>query len=255
MHRLDGKVAIITGAASGMGLAITQTFAQEGAKVVAADVQMELLKEETEKINNNGGDVLAVKLDISSPEAWSEVIQETIKTYGKVDILVNNAAISLGKDVKTITLDEWNKVITVNATGTLLGMQSVIPEMQKNEQGSIINISSIGGIVGGAADGFDVAYSASKGAVRSMSKHAAQVLAKDKIRVNSVHPGAMRTKMVEESIKQNPDIEKSIVNNYPLPPHLGEPEDLAYLIVFLASDESQFATGSEFTIDGGFTSK
>lgn len=255
MSRLDGKVAIITGAASGMGLAIAQTFAEEGAKVVAVDVQLELLQKEVDAINNKNGEVLALKLDISSPDEWGNVIDETVKKFGKVDVLVNNAAISLGKDVKTINLDEWNKVLTVNATGTLLGMQAVIPEMQKNDEGSIINISSIGGIVGGPADGFDVAYSASKGAVRSMSKHAAQVLAEDKIRVNSVHPGAMRTKMVEDSIKQNPDIEKSIIANYPLPPHLGEPKDLAYMIVFLASDESSFATGSEFTIDGGYTSR
>jgi len=255
MGRLAGKVAIITGAAGGIGLAMAQKFAEEGAKVVAVDVQFELLEERINEINTKGGDALALKLDVSSSDEWTNVIEETVKKYGKIDILVNNAAIQVGKSVKEATLAEWNRVMTINATGTFLGMQTVIPKMQENGKGSIINMSSIGALVGGAYDGYDVAYSASKGAVRSMTKHAAQVLAKDNIRVNSVHPGVINTPMVESSLKNNPELRKTIEVNYPLPPHLGDPKDLAYMVLFLASDESKFATGSEFVVDGGATSK
>lgn len=254
MARLDGKVAIITGAAGGMGLTMAQVFAKEGAKVVAADIQQELLQEGVEGIKADGGDAIAVKVDVSSPEEWKNVVDEAVEKYGKVDVLVNNAAIQIGKNVKEATLDEWNKVLTINATSVFLGMQTVIPEMQKNGRGSIINMSSIGGIVGGAPDGHDVAYSASKGAVRSMTKHAAKILAEDKIRVNSVHPGVINTPMVEKSFEEYPELKETVKANFPLPPHTGEPEDLAYMVVFLASDESKFATGSEFVIDGGATS-
>lgn len=251
MARLDGKVVIITGAAGGMGLTIAQKFAEEGAKVVAADIQFELLQEGVDGINANGWDALAVKLDVSSPDEWKSTVDETVKKYGKIDVLVNNAAIQIGKSIKEATLEDWNKTLTVNATSVFLGMQTVIPEMQENDKGSIINMSSIGGIVGGGPDGYDVAYSASKGAIRSMTKHAAKVLAEDNIRVNSVHPGVISTPLVEKSFKENPELKESIKANFPLPPHTGEPEDLAYMLVFLASDESKFATGSEFVIDGG----
>lgn len=254
MARLAGKVAIITGAAGGMGLTMAQTFAEEGAKVVAVDVQFELLQKGVNEINTSGGNALALKLDVSSPEGWASVIDETVKTYGKIDVLVNNAAIQVGKSVKEATLEEWNRVLTINTTGTFLGMQTVIPKMQENGKGSIINMSSIGAIVGGGPDGYDVAYSASKGAIRSMTKHAAKVLAPDNIRVNSVHPGVINTPMVESSLKANPELRKTIEANFPLPPHLGDPRDLAYMVLFLASDESKFATGSEFVVDGGATS-
>ena len=254
MARLDGKVVIITGAAGGMGLTMAQTFAEEGAKVVAADVQFELLQEKINEINANGGDALALKLDVTSPDEWKTAIDDTVEKYGKVDVLVNNAAIQIGKSVKEATLEEWNKVLTINATSVFLGMQTVIPKMQENGKGSIINISSIGALVGGGPDGYDVAYSASKGAVRSMTKHAAKVLAKDNIRVNSVHPGVINTPMVESSLREHPELRETIEANFPLPPHLGDPKDLAYMVLFLASDESKFATGSEFVVDGGATS-
>ena len=254
MGRLDGKVAIITGAAGGMGLTMAQTFAEEGAKVVAADIQFELLQEGVNEIIANGGDALALKLDVSSPDEWKTAIDKTVETYGKIDVLVNNAAIQIGKSVKEATLEEWNKVLAINATSVFLGMQTVIPPMQENGKGSIINMSSIGGIIGGGPDGYDVAYSASKGAVRSMTKHAASVLAKDNIRVNSVHPGVIRTPMIVSSLEEYPELRETMATNFPLPPHMGEPKDLAYMVLFLASDESKFATGSEFVIDGGATS-
>lgn len=131
MARLDGKVAIITGAAGGMGLTMAQVFAKEGAKVVAADIQDELLQEGVEGIKAHGGDAIAVKVDVSSSEEWKNVVDEAVEKYGKVDVLVNNAAIQIGKNVKEATLDEWNKVLTINATSVFLGMQTVIPEMQK----------------------------------------------------------------------------------------------------------------------------
>lgn len=254
MGRLDGKIAIITGAAGGMGLTMAQTFAEEGAKVIAADIQFDLLQDEVNKINASGGEALPLKLDVSNADEWKTVVDQTVKTYGKIDILVNNAAVQIGKSIKEATLEEWNKTLTINLTSVFLGMQAVIPEMQKNETSSIINMSSIGGIIGGAPDGYDVAYSASKGAIRSMTKHSAKVLAEDNIRVNSVHPGVINTPMVDKSFKENPELRETIKRNFPLPPHRGEPKDLAYLVLYLASDESKFATGSEFVVDGGATS-
>lgn len=256
MGRLDNKVAIITGAAGGIGFGTAQLFAEEGAKVVAADVQIELLEAGIKEINDNGGDAIALKLDVTSPEAWQQVVQETINKYGKIDILVNNAGITLsGKDIKTASLDDWNKVMAVNSTGPFLGMQAVIPKMQENGKGSIINISSIAGIVGGDADGFDIGYSASKGAVRSMTKHSAQALAADSIRVNSVHPGLVMTPLIEQVLEEYPERREPLQKNFPLPPHGVTPRDMGYMILFLASDESSYATGSEFVVDGGFTSK
>ncbi|WP_337100646.1 SDR family NAD(P)-dependent oxidoreductase [Paenibacillus sp. YIM B09110] len=253
MGRLLGKVAIITGAAGGMGLADAQLFAKEGAKVVATDVQFELLQQGVDAINANGGDAVAVKLDVSSPEGWKQVVDLTVEKYGKIDILVNNAGIHIAKTILEADIDDWNKVMAINTTGVFLGMKSVIPEMQKNGKGSIVNISSIAAIVGGEnADGNGAAYSASKGAVRSLTKHAAQSFAKDNIRVNSIHPGPIKTPIMGEFAKIAGDIYKNAV---PLPPHAGDPEDIAYGVLYLASDESKFVTGEELVIDGGAITK
>jgi NAD(P)-dependent dehydrogenase (short-subunit alcohol dehydrogenase family) len=255
MGRLTGKVAIITGAASGMGLAGAQLFAREGATVVATDLVEEVLQERVNEIAETGGDVIALKLDVSSPESWSAVVEETIKKFGKIDILVNNAGIHIAKGILEADLADWDKVMSINNTGVWLGMKAVIPHMQNNGRGSIVNTSSIAAIIGGVSDAQGAAYSASKGAVRSLTKHAAQWFAKDNIRVNSVHPGAVFTGMVEKAgIKSQAEMGEHYKNLAPLPPHAGESMDIAYAYLFLASDESKFITGVELPVDGGWIS-
>jgi len=252
MSRLSGKVAIVTGAAGGIGLASAEQMAKEGAKVVATDVQFDLLQKGVNAINKSGGDAIALKLDVTSPKEWKAVVDKTIEKYGKVDILVNNAGIHVAKGILQEDLEGWNKVIAINATGVFLGMKAVIPHMQENGMGSIINISSIAALVGGAGDGGGAAYSASKGAVRSITKHAAQNFAKDKIRVNSIHPGPIYTPMMENLGYTKEAAVRDLKDASPLPPHVGDPIDIAYGVVYLASDESRYVTGEELVIDGGF---
>lgn len=255
MGRLTGKVAIITGAASGMGLAGAQLFAKEGAKVVVTDVVEDVLQAKVSEIVENGGDAIAWKLDVSSPESWNAVVEATIAKYGKIDILVNNAGIHIAKGILEAELADWDKVMSINTSGVWLGMKAVIPHMQKNGRGSIVNTSSIAAIIGGIADAQGAAYSASKGAVRSLTKHAAQWFAKDNIRVNSVHPGAVFTGMVEKAgIKSQVEMGEHYKNLAPLPPHAGESLDIAYAYLYLASDESKFVTGVELPVDGGWIS-
>ncbi|MGG4143706.1 glucose 1-dehydrogenase [Paenibacillus algorifonticola] len=255
MGRLTGKIAIITGAASGMGLAGAQLFAKEGAKVVVTDVVEDVLQTKVSEIVENGGDAIALKLDVSSPESWNAVVEATIAKYGKIDILVNNAGIHIAKGILEAELADWDKVMSINTSGVWLGMKAVIPHMQKNGRGSIVNTSSIAAIIGGIADAQGAAYSASKGAVRSLTKHAAQWFAKDNIRVNSVHPGAVFTGMVEKAgIKSQVEMGEHYKSLAPLHPHAGESLDIAYAYLYLASDESKFVTGVELPVDGGWIS-
>jgi len=255
MGRLSGKVAIITGAASGMGLAGAQLFAKEGAKVVVTDITVEVLKNRVEEIIKNGGDAIGLELDVSSPDSWKNVVEQTISTYGKIDILVNNAGIHIAKGILEAELEDWEKVMSINTTGVWLGMKAVIPHMQNNGQGAIVNTSSIAAIIGGIADAQGAAYSASKGAVRALTKHAAQWFAKDNIRVNSVHPGAVFTGMVEKAgIKSQVEMGENYKTLAPLPPHAGEAMDIANAYLYLASDEAKFVTGIELAVDGGWIS-
>lgn len=253
MERLLGKVAIITGAASGMGLAAAQLFAKEGAKVVATDIVFDVLQNEVKAITDGGGDAIALQQDVASSESWKSVVDQTIAKYGKIDILVNNAGIFVPKGILEEELDGWNRLMSINCTGVWLGMKAVIPYMQKNGKGSIVNCSSIAGIMGGDADAGGAAYSASKGAVRSMTKHAAQWFAKDNIRVNSVHPGPIFTGItVALGVPTPEELAKLVAVNARLPPFAGEPLDIAYGYLYLASDEAKFVTGEELVIDGGW---
>lgn len=244
--RLSGKVAIITGAALGMGAAEAKLFAKEGAKVVATDIKGDVLQEVVNEIKANGGDAIGLKHNVISEEEWKKVIQTTIDHYGKVDILVNNAGIASPKTMAQMEMDEWNKVMDINLNGCVIGMKYVIPEMQKAGGGSLINISSIGGIVGMAGSS---PYTAAKGALRSLTKSAAVEYGKDKIRVNSVHPGIIETPMTAESFKDALPFYKTFTQL----PYFGQPEDVAYGVLFLASEESRFMTGAELVIDGGWT--
>lgn len=251
MARLAGKVAIITGAASGMGLAAAQLFAREGARVIATDVVTDVLEKEVAEID---GDIIALGLDVASADGWATVVETAVRTYGGVDVLVNNAGIHLAKGILETDLEEWNRVLSINTTGVWLGMKAVIPQMKQRGGGSIVNCSSIAGIIGGNADGHGAAYSASKGAVRSLTKHAAQWFAADGIRVNSVHPGAVFTGMARAvGVDSLEEMAKYDNGHTPLAPHAGEPMDIAYGYLYLASDESKFVTGEELVIDGGWT--
>ncbi len=252
MNRLEGKVAIITGAASGMGLAAAKLFAEEGAKVVAVDIKN--IEAITALENPN---ILGMQLDVSDEEGWNNVAKATEEAFGKIDVLVNNAGLQFGpRGILDTPQSEWDTIMNVDLKGSWLGMKAVIPYMQKSGGGSIINTSSTAGLMGGIADGGSVAYAAAKGGVRSLTKHAANVFGKDGIRVNTVCPGTTMT----GGCGGNWDAEaiakatKMLFDATPLAFNMAEPIDMAYIYLYLASDESRFATGAEFVIDGGLTS-
>ncbi|HLS20796.1 MAG TPA: glucose 1-dehydrogenase [Bacillota bacterium] len=246
MGRLQDKVAIITGAASGMGAVTAKMFAKEGAKVVATDIQTDALNNLAQEIEKEQGAVLALKLDVTSEEDWKNVITKAKETYGQIDVLVNNAGVSTDKTIANMEMDEWNKISDILLNGCVIGMKYTIPEMQKSGGGSVINISSIGGIVGMAGTS---PYTAAKGALRALTKSAAVEYAKDLVRVNSVHPGIIETPMTAPSMEGA----KEYFSAFTQLPYFGKPEDVAYGILFLASDESRFMTGAELVIDGGWT--
>ena len=250
MKRLKNKVAIITGAAGGMGAAEAYLFAAEGAKVIVTDVQEEKLKAVVEHIISHGGVADYVVQDVSSEKSWGEVTKKTEQLYGKIDILVNNAGITgnLLGSIEDRTVEEFTKVIEVNLLSQFLGVKAVIPYMKEAKAGSIINISSIGGIIGSANA---TAYTASKGGSRSFTKGAAAEFAQYNIRVNSVHPGYVATPMTKEMTNAT-DFEHMAVGATPLNREASANE-VAYAVLYLASDESTFTTGAEFVIDGGAT--
>ncbi len=256
MKRLKNKVAVITGAALGIGKATAELFAQEGARVAITDILDDDGDTLAHKITNEGGVAEFWHLDVSNEFAVEEVMNDIIKKWGTIDILVNNAGIS-GVDLPTheVTEKQWEKVMSINVKGVFFCTKHAVKFMRKNGKGSIINISSIYGIVGAP----DVPpYHASKGAVREMSKTDAMIYAKEGIRVNSIHPGFIWTPMVEEFLKESaPSIEegkKNLINLHPIG-RLGEPNDIAFGILFLASEESSFVTGTELIIDGGYTAQ
>src|SRR5580658_2170713 len=259
--RLVDKVAIVTGGASGIGAETARVFAMHGATVVLCDVQDEPGRGVANEIADVGGAAEYRSLDVCSEQQWLGLVAETERTYGKVNVLGNIAGISgrpAGMTVQTgtisgvalaeQTLESWNRIMEVNATGVFLGTKSVIPAMQRAGGGSIINISSICGIVGSFAN---AAYHASKGAVRIFSKSAALQYAKDQIRVNSIHPGFVDTPMARPGLLGN-ESGKARMDATPLG-RFGKPIDIAMGCLYLASDESSWMTGSELVIDGGMT--
>lgn len=239
MDRLKDKVAIITGAASGMGAAHVKMFVDEGAKVVFSDIQEDKGVALQKELGDN---TLFVKHDVTNEEEWSQVVKAAVDNFGTVDILVNNAGIDYPEtDLADVSLDDYNKLININQTSVLLGMKAVEPIMKDRKSGSIVNISSLAGIVGVYKK---VSYTGSKFAVNGMTKAAALELGEHNIRVNSVHPGFITTPMTEHLI--NDELEAM----FPLK-RAGNVEEVSYMVVFLASDESTYSTGSEFVIDGG----
>ena len=256
MARLEGKVALISGGARGQGAVEANLFAREGAKVVIGDLLEAEGKQVEAQINETGGECLFVRLDVTSQADWEQAVQAAVSRFGKLNILVNNAGIGTprGPDGLAVTIedlaeDQWDRVMDVNAKGVFLGTKSAIPEMRKAGGGSIINISSIAGLVGGTS----TAYGASKGAVRLFTKATAIQYAGESIRANSVHPGVIETPMTANMLSNAEQRETSIAR-HPMG-RVGRPEEVAYGVLYLASDESSFVTGSELVIDGGLTAQ
>ena len=249
--RLEGKVAIITGGARGQGATEARMFAQEGASVVIGDVRDELGMQVEAEIRELGGEAVYLHLDVTSNDDWQRAIDTAEQQFGKVDVLVNNAAIVLRKDIEETTSEDWDNIMDINAKGVFLGTRAVIPAMRRAGGGSIINISSISGLVAIGPP----AYIATKGAVRLFTKSTAIQYASENIRANSIHPGSVDTDMRREGLgSQTPEEIQARVDNIPLG-RVGTTEDIAYGVLFLASDESSFMTGSEVVIDGGYTAK
>lgn len=256
MERMKGKVALVTGGAVGLGAATSELLAREGASVVLTDVNKEAGQEAAERIGAAGAEVLFLEHDVARENDWQHVIGETMGRFGRLDALVNNAGVALAKDVEHTTLEEWRWLMSINLDGVFLGTRFGISAMKAARRGSIINLSSIEGLIG---DPNLAAYNASKGGVRLFTKSAALYCAASgyNIRVNSVHPGYIQTPMVEGYTASSGDAEaarKALDALHPLG-HIGEPDDVAYGVLYLASDESKFVTGSELVIDGGYTAR
>ena len=248
--RLQGKVAIITGAANGMGAEEARLFAREGASVVVADVPEAQGEAVVEQIAEAGGQAVSLHADVTIEDDWKRIVKETLSRYGAVDILVNNAGISSSSFADPWDFEGWTRIMDVNATGVYLGTRAVVPVMQQAGGGSIVNISSIMGFVGG--EGGHPAYHASKGAVRIFTKAMAVRYGPDGIRVNSVHPGFM-----PPMTTARPASQADREDNIRLTPlrRTGETIEVAHGVLFLASDEASFVTGTELVIDGGFLAR
>ncbi|SLK20819.1 MULTISPECIES: SDR family NAD(P)-dependent oxidoreductase [unclassified Paenibacillus] len=250
MTRLKNKVAIVTGAGSGMGLEEALLLAKEGAKVVLTDINEQAVLTAAESIQKAGGTAIALKHNVASEEDWIYVVSETITRFGKIDVLVNNAGISLPVAMLETTVEQWQRTIDINLTGTFLGMKHTIPQMQNNGSGSIINISSIAGLTGSSGAG---AYTASKGGVRMLSKAAAVDFGPQNIRVNSIYPGYITTPM-SEHLFQDDQMLQWFLSKTALP-RVGEAPEVAQAVLFLASDDSSYITGVDLPVDGGVTAK
>lgn len=246
--RLAGKVAIVSGAASGMGAATARRFGKEGAKVVVADMLEEDGRKVAADINAAGGAAEFMKLDVTDEANWQSVVQATVAKWGRLDVMVNNAGISGSAVADLLDSDAWHRLMLVNSTGVFLGTKHAVRQMQKNGGGSIVNLSSISGVTGQSMT--HPGYNASKGAVRTLTKSTAVQYGKDKIRANSVHPGLMPP-MRTSGATADPAVRAKMLKGVPLG-RSGEVDEVANAILFLASDEASYITGAELYVDGGY---
>ena len=243
MARFDDRVALITGGASGIGKATAKRVAAEGGSVVIADLNDDAGKAVVEEIAQSGGKAAYVHLNVTDEQGWADAVSATLDTFGRLDILVNNAGIGDTEPIEITTVDTWNKVVAVTQTSVFLGMKAAAEALKKSGHGSVVNISSMYGIVG---SGVSPAYHAAKGAVRLLTKTTALGWAKEGVRVNSVHPGYIDTPILGDTDRG------MLIGATPMG-RLGQPEEIAAMIAFLASDDASFATGGEFVVDGGYT--
>ena len=248
--RLQGKVALITGGAHGMGAEEARLFAREGAKVVIADIREDDARKVEAEIAEAGGEAMVLMLDVSQEDQWQSSVAAIVAKFGKLDILVNNAGISGSGEKDIASTDSWDRLMDINAKSVFLGMKHAIPEMERAGGGAIVNISSISGFVGQEA--IHPGYNASKGAVRLVTKAAAVQHAKSGIRVNSVHPGMMPPMLTSF---QAGDPNREAMNAAIPMGREGEPIEVANAVLFLASDDASYITGTELLVDGGFTAK
>jgi NAD(P)-dependent dehydrogenase (short-subunit alcohol dehydrogenase family) len=251
MGRLDGKVVLISGGARGQGATEARMMAHEGAKVVFGDILDELGHQVEAAIRAAGGEATYVHLNVTSEADWRAAVATAEHTYGKLNVLVNNAGILIRSRIEDTTEDDFDRIMAVNVKGVFLGTKHALPAMRRAGGGSIINISSTAGLVGSPGD--TAAYSATKGSVRLFTKATAVQHAKDHIRCNSIHPGPIETDMIRDTLA-SPERWEQRLRRLPLQ-RAGKPEDIAYGVIYLASDESSFVTGSELVIDGGTTAE
>ena len=245
MARFDGRVGIITGGASGIGRATATRFAAEGGTAIIADVQDDKATELVAEIEAAGGKAKAVHLDVTSEQGWNDAVAAVVAEFGRLDVLVNNAGIGDSLPIEETTFDTWQKVVAVTQTSVFLGTKAAAEALKASGNGAVVNISSMYGIVG---SGVSPAYHAAKGAVRLLTKTTALGWAKEGVRVNSVHPGFIDTPILGDTDRE------LLIGAEPVG-RLGKPEEVAAVILFAASDDASFMTGSELVVDGGYTAR
>lgn len=251
MGRLDGKVALISGGARGQGATEAKLFVREGAKVVFGDILDEEGRKVEAEIHALGGEAAYVHLDVTSEADWRAAVETAVRRFGQLNVLVNNAGIIIRKGIEDTTGEDWDRTMAINVKGVFLGTKYAIPAMRRAGGGSIINISSVAGLVGSTYG--SASYIASKGAVRLFTKATAIQHAKDNIRCNSIHPGPIQTPMIQDTLQDEAFLQERL-RRIPLG-RIGRVEDVAYGVLYLASEESSYVTGSELVIDGGSTAQ
>jgi NAD(P)-dependent dehydrogenase (short-subunit alcohol dehydrogenase family) len=250
MRRLEGKVALVTGAASGIGRVTAERLAEEGAVVVVTDVQDEAGEQAAAAIRAGGGDALYLHLDVTDQAGWQAVVERVLSERDRLDVLVNNAGLGDLAPIEETSLADWERTVAIDQTGVFLGMKTCAEALKASGNGSVINISSIFGTSGGF--GTSPAYHAAKGAVRTLTKNVALRWATEGVRVNSVHPGFIRTPILDQA--KGTEIWDAMTASTPMG-RLGEPEEIAAAVAYLASDDASFVTGSELYVDGGYTAR
>ena len=250
MKRLEGRVALVTGAASGIGLATAERLAREGAVAIVTDVQDEAGEEAAGAIGGEGGQAAFLHLDVTDEQGWNTVVERVLADHGHLDILVNNAGLGDLAPIEETALADWERTIAIDQTGVFLGMKACGEALKASGHGSVINISSIFGTSGGF--GTSPAYHAAKGAVRTLTKNVALHWATEGVRVNSVHPGFIRTPILDQA--KGTDVWDAMTALTPMS-RLGEPEEIAAAVAYLASDDASFVTGLELYVDGGYIAR